>query len=155
MTLRKRKKKARKSAAKYSVAAIIRRVFRSAKSYHILDTLGSGGTWQAGGCWIAAEAIKRVFGGVLYSIESPAVAGIPDTPRIVQHVFVLLEGFCIDSDGKPAARKAFLTRYVRLEMLDPSATIMVFSSAARAGSLIPHSQKAIKATERLLREALP
>lgn len=87
-------------------APIIRRYFKSNASYQILDhSAGEGGTWTAGGCWIAAEAIKRTFGGSIRAICSQR------SGARVEHFVVQKDDHLIDSDGKPHPVEAFVARW--------------------------------------------
>ncbi len=136
----KRRKRRRRNPPPWTKAeaAHVRRTFRSSASYTLLDTLGSGGTWLAGGCWIAAAAIQKVFGGGLVAVVAR---------DLVQHVVVEKGGLYMDADGKPLAAAPFLTRYARLEGL-PSPTFSPLRPAEVRG--IPFNETAVSETAALL-----
>jgi hypothetical protein len=75
----------------------------------IMGLVPQGGSWLQGGCWILAEALRRVFEGELWMI----VEADDPTP---QHVVCRVGRRYLDGDGSSDARE-LLRRWEDEEML--------------------------------------
>lgn len=84
----------------------IKRAFQSHEGYAIYDSCFRNGTWMAGGCWIAAEAIKRVFGGSLVMLVSE---------RGPEHIVVDKQDWLIDTRGEASQAEQFIRDYKAYE----------------------------------------
>lgn len=120
---------------------VIRKTFRSAASYAIIDAHRLGDTWNAGGCWVAAAAIARCFGGDLI--------GVWVGDQMVTHVAVRKGDTIIDADGKPLPQEAFLRRYAKRERLPRLSIRPVDPSGAGMGG-IRYSAEAVAEAAKLL-----
>lgn len=102
-----------------SVSALGRAVKRfclSDESYALLDSITTDAdTWTAGGCWILADAVRKGFGGELYSVwGTPLSDRNPASEPRPQHVLVKIDGLFIDADGA-SNEASLLRRWTELE----------------------------------------
>ena len=75
------------------VKALVK-ILKSKKAYEILDnSKAPETTWQAGGCWILADALSMLFYGL------PIYAVYNSKKGIVEHLFVKVGTMYLDSDG--------------------------------------------------------
>jgi len=91
----------------------LRKTFRSNAAFRALGDIAS---FQSGGCWIAARAIQRKYGGKLVAVASSRHA--------VEHVVVERDGLYYDSEGAQTAAQ-LLQRMARDEFV-PSPRIAPF-----------------------------
>jgi hypothetical protein len=101
------------------VGRSLKRIVSSDAAYRILDRHPgiAGGTWNQGGCWVLAEALRRVLGddAELWAVMT---ARGPSS-GFVQHVVVKWHGKFYDADGESTER-ALLLRWRDEELLaDP------------------------------------
>ena len=78
----------------------IHRLLRTEKAFEILDSDPelSGSDWGAGGCYVLARALKRIFGGQLVTIYN--------AQNRPQHIMLQLGHLYLDYDGlQPAEQK--------------------------------------------------
>ena len=98
------------------VGRSLKRLVSSDAAYRILDRHPgiAGGTWNQGGCWVLAEALRRVLGD---DAELWAVMTARGPSRgFVQHVVVKWHGKFYDADGESTER-ALLLRWRDEELL--------------------------------------
>lgn len=124
----------------------LQRVFRSAKSYAILDGCGArGGTWLAGGCWVAAAALQRVLGGDLVGVYSK---------HGIEHVALQVDGTIMDARLRPLSAQRFLADYAKMERLaDVALGPLDVADADTRG--IPYDPRSVKDLATLLIKAVP
>lgn len=81
----------------------IKKLISSNKAYEILDADKEleGSTWAAGGCYVLARAIHKLYGGKLVFIK--------DGSGIAQHVMVKFGDKYLDSDGLQTATQKIKT----------------------------------------------
>ena len=72
----------------------IRKRLRTNAAYRILDQTCS---FQQGGCWIAANAIQRQYGGQLAAVVTDRRG--EDHPLMIEHFVVERDGLYYDSEG--------------------------------------------------------
>jgi hypothetical protein len=95
----------------------IKRILDTPEAYEVL---GPVGTWQAGGCWILAEAIQKVLG------PKAKLVAIASTRTPVEHVVVEFDGKYIDADG--AFTETRLLSKMRTQEFVPSPRLVTFSN---------------------------
>ena len=73
----------------------LKRLLETDEAYTIL---GPEGTWQAGGCWLLAEAVRKVLGPQAKLFAVLSERGLL-SKHVVEHVVVEFDGKYIDADG--------------------------------------------------------
>lgn len=115
----------------------LRRTFRSNAAFIALGDITS---FQSGGCWIAARAIQREYGGRLMLVASDR------SPA--EHVVVEKDGIFYDSVG--AQTKEQLLRRMAREEWIPNPRIEVYDRAI-LGKDLPVSESIARRVQALLR----
>lgn len=93
----------------------IRQRLRTNAAFRVLDQTAS---FQSGGCWIAANAIQRQFGGKLATVTSSRGGA--------EHFVVERDGLYYDSEGAQTAQQ-LLMRMAREEFV-PAPRIVPYES---------------------------
>lgn len=118
----------------------LRKTFRSNAAFIALGDIVS---FQQGGCWIAARAIQREYGGKLMLVASDR------SPA--EHVVVLKDGVFYDSVG--AQTEAQLLRRMAREEWVPNPRITPYDRAI-LGQDLPVSETIARQIQALLRSCL-
>ena len=119
---------------------IRRRLFKNNDAYLVIDRHGLGSTWLEGGCWVAAEAIRRVFGGDLVAVHSRWG---------LEHVVVERGGWLVDAEGHAAPTARWVRRYARREGI-VDASLHPFSGVDARVRGVLFDESAVRQTVELL-----
>lgn len=106
------------------VHGLVKRFVKSNESYDIVPD----GTWSAGGCWILAEALKRVIA------QPTTLLAVKDRGR-VQHIIVgLPSGKVVDADGVQTEHEMLIKMITYEGHRDPRIVPLV-KSELRSGEI--------------------
>jgi len=127
-----------------------RRLKAALNTAEAYDILGDEGTWQAGGCWILAAALKRLLG------KKAKLFAVVSHRNPAEHVVVEWDGLYIDADG--ASTEAQLLRRMRDEEFIPSPMVVPFNrnlqQMAKSAGDVPCPIGKVKELESFLRVTL-
>jgi len=117
-------------------------VAASQDSYKVLDRHGLT-SWQAGGCWILAEALSGLVAGKLHALVRDG---------LVDHVLLKVGDAYIDADGAYSGT-GIVAKHLELEGF--SARLISFSNLSATAVevmqwLIPRPPSAVRQMKRLL-----
>jgi len=103
----------------------LKRFLRSPKAYRAHLPPDVYLTWLSGGCWLLAEALRRVLGGKLVALGSRGGQ--------VEHVLLLQGEWLVDGDGFSRERTVLRRWREKEGVADPA--IWLFDSVAYAGEI--------------------